>query len=147
MNWHQSRTRLYLQIPNVVNDMSNIHSKRFSICYDCYHSNMLKPLNLTKQGELLEKKSITKLLKAFSHVYPRLYYELELLRNDLVQDVESYKDSEQSMQKQIDTQNKCSHTFNIPTELAVRNDKRRKKMIKTCTKCGRREIFEIQSWP
>jgi hypothetical protein len=96
---------------------------------------------------LLEKKSITELLNAFSHVYPRLYHELESLRTGLSEEVTSYKEFEQTIHEKIDIQNKCSHEFSRPRVLAIRDDNRRKIMIKRCIKCGYKERFEKRSWP
>jgi hypothetical protein len=129
---------------------------RNSICFDVMHmfwkfNHMLKSLALTRQGkkgkeQLLERKSINELLKAFSRVYPKLYDELELLRTDLEQHIILHKNRVQTAQEELDKQNTCSHEFTPPKELAVRDDKRRKRMIQICVKCGQKKIYEKQSW-
>ena len=116
-------------------------------------SRMIKPYGyipdiLTEEGlkkrkhlgpYLLEEKYTTELLKAFSHIYPRLYHELETLRIALPKGIRSYKEFEQSIQDKIDRQNKCDHEFDRPK---VRDDNRRKIMVKSCSKCGHKERFE-----
>jgi predicted transcriptional regulator len=102
-----------------------------------------KGLELKKLGPyLLDEKSISELSKAFANVYPRLFYELEKLRNNLPVNTILHKEYEKNIVEKIKKQSKCKHIFSEPKILATGIDGKSEKIVELCSKCGYKKAYE-----
>jgi hypothetical protein len=109
---------------------------------------------LEKRKELgmyfVEKKHINELRKAFSNVYPKLYYELEKLCNALPEDVIQYQEEYiPGKNEKFEKQSKCKHEFSRYKPFSERDDHKRQIRRKHCIKCNYlhpkyKEIFVLQ---
>lgn len=87
-----------------------------------------KTVNL---GILLDKKHFKELSVAFANLYPRLYYELEKIQENLPSDVDGYKQRRNQHLERKERQEKCKHEFRPePLEPLV------PRIGEECFKCG-----------
>ena len=87
-----------------------------------------KTVNL---GILLDKKHFKELSVAFANLYPRLYYELEKIKENLPSDVNRYKQRRNQQLERKERQEKCKHEFRPESLKALVP-----RIGEECFKCG-----------
>jgi hypothetical protein len=82
-------------------------------------------------GILLDKKHFKELSVAFANLYPRLYYELEKIKENLPSDVNRYKQRRNQQLERKERQEKCKHEFRRKP-----SDPLLPRIVEVCLKCG-----------
>lgn len=90
---------------------------------------------------LLDKDVISKLSKAFSNLYPRLYYELEKIRSSIPGSAISHKEYEKLLLEKYKKQKECKHELSEPKILATSEDGKTEVIVEMCSKCGYKKTY------